>query len=289
MTLTKKLTLGVVLIILAVIVIGGFRFYNFFVKYEIQKIDDNFFVAVGGGGNTAVLVSKDSVLVVDTKIMFAAKNLLADIAKLTGNKPIKYVINTHFHPDHAGGNDLYPRGTIIIAHPASKRRMMEEKVSEVSLPTVLVSDSLIIPFADDTVRIYHVGPAHTDGDLVVLFQKRKILQTGDVFFNHIFPNIDPTHSGANTKSWIVAIDTLQRLRFDTIIPGHGQVCGRAELKDFQNYLKDLVQAVSETEQGRPLSKVKNDSRLEKYDYDVVPFFTSLDKNIDAVHNELMKK
>ena len=284
------------MVVLVVAGFVGFRFYRF-LRTETIKLDDRFYVILGGGGNTAVLIGDDGVLVVDTKFWQPGRQLPAIMRAIT-DKPVKVIINTHYHADHTHGNPNYPPGTTVIAQRHTREHLLalDKDFWEVEpawslLPSELLDDEKQLQFGDETIRIIHPGRGHTDGDVVVYFGKRRILATGDLFVNGRYPRID-LPGGGSGREWPATLDKV--LGIDDVtqyIPGHGPLADRAALVRFQSYLRSLVTQVGErAAQGRSLAEIKHAVDLHAYDDFVsMPFLSSRDRNVEWVYDEVTGK
>ncbi len=220
------------------------------VPIEVVNLATDLDLIHGPGGNIAVLRGKDGLIVVDSGVPIRAKEIL-ETTKRVGGKRISTLINTHWHFDHAGGNEVFGAdGATIIATAATRKRLATEQYTEifkmtsppspaVALPVVTFDDAEI-HVGDETLRLVSVPPAHTDGDLVIYFTKHDVIHTGDLFSNGIYPNID-----ASSRGWIggmiAAADRILKLAGPNtkIIPGHGPLATATELKAFRAMLVTL--------------------------------------------------
>jgi len=223
-------------------------------------------VLAGSGGNIAVLSNSEGQFLVDDGIAVSKDKIRAALAKLGGLKP-KYVVNTHWHWDHADGNTwMHDAGATIIASPNTLKYLSTtERVEDWSftfpptpkdgLPTILVDKSKRMTFGDETVTIATYVPSHTDGDLWVRFEKADVVVMGDTFWNGIYSFIDNAHGGG-INGMIQAVNaTLESVGDHTlIVPGHGPVGGRSDLTAF----RDMLVAVREN-----VSKLKKAGKTEK--------------------------
>jgi cyclase len=218
-------------------------------KIPIQAVDlsPGLHVIQGPGGNIAVLEGPDGLTVVDSGVPMRAPEIL-EAVKRVGKKPVTRLINTHWHFDHAGGNEVFARdGAAILATAAPRRRLATDQYTEVfklttpaspaiALPT-LTSDEFELHAGTELIHLTAVPPAHTDGDLIVHFTSRDVIYTGDLFSNGYYPNID-----ASSLGWIggmiAAADRFLKLaRPKTrIIPGHGPMATPADLSAFRTML-----------------------------------------------------
>lgn len=205
-------------------------------------------MAMGGAGNVGASIGPDGAFIIDDQFAPMAPKLKAAVAKLT-DKPLRYVLNSHWHGDHTGGNAaLGADGHVIVAHDNVRTRMEKPFFSQFSqkttpasppeaLPVITFSENLTLHFNGDTVRVIHVPHAHTDGDAVFLFEKADILHAGDVFVRYGFPFIDVA-SGGSIAGMIAGLDRILGLvGEDTlVIPGHGEVARRADVVEFRDML-----------------------------------------------------
>jgi cyclase len=283
-------------VVLAAVGLVGYRFYRF-QHTETVRIDDRFYVVLGGGGNSAVLIGDDGVLVVDTKLWRPGRRLARIVASITA-KPVSVIINTHYHSDHTHGNPNYPRGIEVIAQRRTRRHLIEldrgfweVEPAWSSLPQDLLDDEKQLQFGDETVRIIHPGRGHTDGDVVVYFTRRRIVHTGDLFVRGMYPFID-LRAGGTGREWPATLDRVLALGdVQQYIPGHGPLSTRADVVRFHRYLRTLVSQV-EAMAGRGMSLADIQAAIDLHDYDDfrgVPFLTSRARNVEWVYQELTEK
>ncbi len=247
--------------------------------FTVKKLTDDVYALAGRGGNIGFAIGPDSVLVVDSQFKDLAAGIEAKIKTVT-TKPIKWLVNTHHHGDHTGGNAHFRQFALILGHDNMRKRMVEfpatvlktfpaqleeakrkgekddvkwleeqiawaskVKIEEVPAPVVTFATEMNVHLGELTVRIWHTPPAHTDGDSVVYFEKSKVLHMGDLFFNQLIPFID-AKSGGSVNGYLAAIDgVLSQISDDvTIIPGHGEVATVAQLKTFRKYIFEVLAA-----------------------------------------------
>lgn len=222
-----------------------------FSKVEITttEVTPGIYMLQGQGGNIGVSVGDDGVFVIDDQFAPLTDKILSAINKLS-DKPVRFVINTHWHFDHTGGNEnLGKGGAIIVAHDnvrkrMSKGQMMEAFNTEVppapkeALPVVTFDQGVTFHWNDETLEVVHPAPAHTDGDAVIYFQGANVVHAGDLFFNGFYPFIDAGSGGsmAGVIEGVAAI--LARIDDNTrVIPGHGPLSNKAELQSYHDMLK----------------------------------------------------
>ncbi|MGH8162578.1 MAG: MBL fold metallo-hydrolase [Gammaproteobacteria bacterium] len=200
------------------------------------------------GGNITALVGRDGTLLVDAEFAPFVPEILKKLEALGGGAP-KFVINTHYHEDHTGGNGaMRAAGATIIAQDNVRARLLRVQrpplggtvprpVPADKLPTITFDRGLNLYFDGQTVQIAHLPPAHTDGDSVVIFKPANVIATGDIFFNGMYPYID-VDAGGSVGGTIADIDwILQRINAKTVvIPGHGAVADRAALVRYRDML-----------------------------------------------------
>lgn len=227
---------------------------------ELTKLADNVYSYVGSkdaspahsfAANAGIIIGRDGVLVVDTLISAKeGERFLADIRKVT-NKPIKYVVNTHTHLDHAFGNCVFAKlGATVISHTAD--RAMLERIgagtlknignfglkpedmvgTEIVYPSLAFSDRMQIYLGDETVELIRVAPSHTEGSLVVYVPSKKLLFTGDV----LFTDFHPFMADGDIAGWTKTIDALLTMDLEKIVPGHGPLSTKKDLREMKEYL-----------------------------------------------------
>ena len=228
------------------------------VKYfKIEKINNKFYMLLGGGGNVGVFISDGEVILIDNKYEILEDILMASLREIT-DKPIKYIINTHFHHDHSDGNRAFGKqGIPIISHQNAKKRMMEDielyggiyssikdfvqpKYDKTSLPVFTYESKMSISQGNEEIELYNFGKAHTDGDSVVVFKNNNIIHTGDTFVRYGYPYVD-LNNGGSIKGLIDFLGTLELLCDDNtiIIPGHGGLSKKEDVTKLKNALDDL--------------------------------------------------
>jgi glyoxylase-like metal-dependent hydrolase (beta-lactamase superfamily II) len=272
-----RLCLALALVSLATVPLGAQQDFS---KVEVTsaKLADGVYVLFGGGGNIGVSVGNDGVVLIDDQYAPLTRKIRAAVA-LISDKPIRFVMNTHWHGDHTGGNEnLAGSGALIVAHENVRKRMSVEQFLEafgqkvppspvVALPVVTYAESVSLNLNGDELQAFHVPPAHTDGDTVVHFKKANVLHMGDTFFNGLYPFIDAS-TGGSLDGMIAAADRVLGMANDAtqIIPGHGPMAKKADLKSFRDMLagvrdkmKPLVAA------GKTLAEVQAAKPTQAFD------------------------
>jgi cyclase len=211
------------------------QFGNQPAKLDTIKIKDDLFVIHNDfvPGNTTVLVTNEGVVLVDDKFEIDHENIMAQLKKIT-NQPVKYVINTHYHGDHSGGNPkLQALGAQIITSQQARDKMVE--IKQPGMANVTLDNSLRLFLGGKRLEVYRFGRAHTDGDIVVLFPDHRVLSAGDMFtFGDATPQLIDYAGGGSARDWTGTLDGALRLEFDQVVPGHGLVTTKQEMRKFRD-------------------------------------------------------
>ena len=202
----------------------------------------------GAGGNIGLVVGDDAVFVVDDQFAPLTPKVLAAIKSVTP-QPVRFVLNTHWHFDHTGGNEnMGKAGALIFAHENVRRRMSKDQFIEAlnrtepasprgALPVVTFTDTVSFHLNGDSIVVFHVAPAHTDGDAVVLFTRANVVHTGDLFVSAGFPFVDRSSGGSIHGIISAAERILAATNAGTrIIPGHGPLADRARVQAYHDML-----------------------------------------------------
>jgi len=226
------------------------------VDVKAEKVAEGVYVLTGAGGNIGLSIGKSGSLVIDDQYAPLSDKILAMIKTLSPD-PVRFVVNTHWHGDHTGGNEnLAKTGAFLVAHENVRKRMGSEQFialfnqkvpasPEAALPVVTFAEGVSFYWNGDEVRAYHVAPAHTDGDTVVQFVKADVVHMGDCFFNGNYPFID-TSSGGKVDGVVAAAERVLAGVSDKtrIIPGHGPVASKAELQAYRDTVKAIRDRVA---------------------------------------------
>ncbi len=275
----------------------------------MKPLSGGVYALYGRGGNVGFFVGPDAVVVVDSQFKDVAPGIVDQIRGVT-DRPIKYLVNTHHHGDHTGGNEVFRPFAVIIAQDNVRKRMLaspadilqnypgylEEakkkndaediaflenalawakkvKVEEIAAPVLTFDSELRIHMGSETIGIWHTPPAHTDGDSVVYFEKANVLHMGDVLFYRFVPFIDVKHGGS-ARGYLAAIDAVMaRVPPNVvIIPGHGEVTDLAGLKEARRFVADVLAAAEAAKAaGKSKEQFVAGASLPAYkDYDGYP-------------------
>lgn len=260
--ISKRIVLGVYGTALALAApFAHAQFGNAPAKLDVIKVRDDIFVIsnVAVPGLTTALVTNDGVLLVDDKFEVDHDSIMAALKTVT-NQPVKYVINTHYHGDHSGGNaKLQALDALAVASVEARARMVA--VNQPGLPDITVGDRAEIYIGGKKVEIHKVGRAHTNTDVVVLFPEQRVLASGDIFANGpgTSAQLVDYPGGGSAKEWPKAVDQALTLQYDTVIPGHGLVSTKADLTAYraraQRFSDTLQQLVSQGKSRADIEKV----------------------------------
>ena len=236
------------------------------VVIKTSEVAGNIHMLEGSGGNIAVSTGPDGALMVDTQFApLATKN--AEAIEALGHGQPRFVINTHAHGDHSGGNAHFGTNASIVAHGNVRTRMSQQAgIAAIALPKVTYEESASIYFNGEEVHLIHIGPGHTDGDTIVHFTKSGVFHMGDLFFNGKFPFVD-LGSGGSVDGEIKNIEAaLKLIPTDAkIIPGHGPLATYTDLKNFHEMLIETTGLVRKAiAEGKSLEDVKTAGFPEKW-------------------------
>jgi glyoxylase-like metal-dependent hydrolase (beta-lactamase superfamily II) len=258
----KKIWLGIVLG--AVAASANAQFGSEPSKLELIKLADDVYVIHNEyvPGNTTAVITDEGVILVDDKFEIDADNIVA-LLKTVTNQPIKYVINSHYHGDHSGGNaKLQAGGTLAVASAQARARMVAANQS--GQPDITIEPRGTIHLGGKSAEIYWFGRAHTDGDVVVLFPQQRLLAAGDMFtVGEGTPQLIDYNGGGSAKEWTATVEQVLKLDFDTVVPGHGGVVKKADMQSFRASTQRLTQLVTEAvKAGKSRGDVEALMRME---------------------------
>ena len=249
-------------------------------EIQTQKVAEGLYVLFGVGGNIAASIGDDGVLIVDDQFPQVMDKVQAAISKVGGGA-VDYAVNTHWHFDHAEGNNaLGPKGTKIVAHANARADMAkggvinmviakykQQPYPEKALPVLTYDHGMQIHFNGGEIDLKNFASAHTNGDTAVFFKKQNAVHLGDVFNNAGYPFIDVGSGGSIDGMIKFCEDTLKHINENTIvIPGHGPVTDTATLKKYISMLKTVRARVAKLiEEGKTLQEIKDAKPTEDFD------------------------
>ena len=204
-------------------------------KLDLVKVKDDLYVIHNElvPGNSTALITNDGVILVDDKFDVDHDGILAQLKKVT-NKPVKYVINTHHHADHSGGNaKMQSMDVQVVASQHARENMVFS--NQPGLPNMVFDHDAKVYLGGKVAELYYFGRAHTNGDIVVLFPADRVLASGDMFvWGKGLAELIDYSGGGSAKEWPETLDAAMRLPFDTVVPGHGNVSTRAEMVKYRD-------------------------------------------------------
>jgi glyoxylase-like metal-dependent hydrolase (beta-lactamase superfamily II) len=266
------------------------------VQIKTTKITETIYMLEGSGGNIGVLAGKDGIILIDDQFGPLTEKIKKALAQIS-DQPVKFVINTHFHADHTGGNENFGgQGAIIVSHENNRKRLStdqflaafeaEMKASPYdALPKVTFTDSVTFHMNGETVNVVYVKNAHTDGDVIIHFKESNVFHCGDVFVRYGFPFIDQPNGGS-IDGMIKGTDLLisRTNEQSKIIPGHGALAVKKDLIDYKKMLVTVRKKVADgIKQGKTLEQVVDTDPTKGY-------ITVMDKTafIKTVYDSLKK-
>jgi cyclase len=214
-------------------------------KLTLNKVKDDLYEIEGDGGNVAVYITNEGVILIDDKFDQDHQGIVDQVKSVT-NQPIKYIINTHYHADHSGGNTKFLPTAEIISTAMARTNILEHKQSNappgVSPARITFTTEAAVNLGGKEVRAFYFGRGHTNGDAVIYFPALRVLHTGDLMAG-TSPLID-YNGGGSIVEWTKTLDKALQLDFDTVIPGHGAITNKAGLMTYRNNVEKLRDRVS---------------------------------------------
>jgi cyclase len=271
-----------------------------FSKIEIKptKVAGTIWLLEGAGGNIGVSAGPDGLLIVDDQFLPLADKIKAALKGISPDGKLAFVVNTHWHGDHTGGNRAFGKEATIIAQLNVRKRLatpqdrggrMSEASPKEALPVVTFEDGVTIWFNGEEIEVVHVPSGHTDGDAIVYFKGANVVHMGDQFFNGMFPFID-LNSGGDLAGYVKNVaDTVARIPADAkIIPGHGGLATVEDLKTFHTMLAKTTDYVrAEIAKGMTLEQAKKAGLPDEWKSYASDFIT-VEKWVETVYTSLRK-
>jgi cyclase len=274
------------------------------VQIKVTKVSGNVYMLEGAGGNIAASVGDDGIVIVDDQYAPLADKIAAALKNIgVTDKPVRYVINTHYHGDHTGGNAPFAnQGATVIAQDNVRKRMatggkagngssvvMDVKPAEKgALPIITFDHDVTVHLNGEDIRALHFPAGHTDGDSIIFFPKANVVHMGDDYVRYGFPFIDVA-SGGSVQGMIAACEkVIPMLPPDVkVIPGHGQLSNLDEVRDYIQMLKETTAAVEAAlKKGSTLDQMKKDKVLAAWDKKYASKFVTQDVFIETLYNSL---
>ena len=274
----KLIEIGLVVAAAAGIYVAAARAQQNFdaVQIKATKVAGDIWMLEGAGGNIGMSVGEDGVLLIDDQYAPLTERILAAVKKIT-DKPVKYLVNTHWHGDHTGGNEnLGKAGVLIVAHDNVRTRLMTGQATllgkmapqpKVALPVITFDNMVTYHINGETMSVYKVPPSHTDGDVFVPFKNANVVHTGDVYAGYRYPYVD-TINGGSVAGIVKAMDELiPTLDDDTrVIPGHGPLSSKKDVIAYRNMIATVGARVEAlVKQGKNLAEVQAAKPTKDFD------------------------
>ena len=271
----QKVNPGIVVAFLGLLIASVYSQRDFSdVEMKSTHVAGNVYMLEGAGGNIGVSVGEDGILIVDDQFAPLADKIRAALKEL-GDGKLKFILNTHWHGDHTGGNPEFGPEAPIIAHTNVRKRLMQEHkrgdrvippMKKEGLPVITFDHSLSVHFNGEEIKAIHSPHAHTDGDLIIYFTKSNVVHMGDIYFSGRFPFIDRA-SGGTVQGVIDAVEqVLRTIPEDArIIPGHGPLSTKKDLENYRSMLRETWDFVKKQKsQGKTLEAVQQMGLPEKW-------------------------
>ena len=267
------------------------------VEIKVHKVAGSVFMLEGSGGNIGVSVGEDGIVIVDDEFAPLAPKIKAALKGIT-DKPLRFVLNTHFHGDHTGGNAQFGTEATIIAHENVRKRLQDggaapgstaQKAPKEALPVITFNDRATVHLNGEDIRAIHFPNGHTDGDSVIFFPKSNVVHMGDDFVTYGFPFVD-VQSGGSVSGMIAGVEkVLTMIPPDVkIIPGHGPISTPNDVRKFVDMLKDTRALVAKAAaEGKTAEQMKSDHVLSNY-ADLGKGFIKTDAWIDLLLADVQK-
>jgi cyclase len=269
------------------------------VTIKTTKVAEGVYMLEGAGGNIGVSVGDDGVIVIDDEFAPLTPKIQAAITAISA-KPIKFVLNTHWHGDHTGGNENFASaGAVIIAHENVRKRLstdqfiesMNQKVPASpakAWPVVTFTSDVTLHFNGEDIHVVHVDPAHTDGDSIIVFPKAKVVHMGDCFMTISYPFTDSS-SGGNFDGFIAAAEKVLAMTDDSykIIPGHGALSTKADFKGWHDMLAAIRAKVKKlADAGKTLEAVQKAKPTADWDAKWGAGFIKPDEVVESAYKAI---
>ncbi len=295
---------SLLLLVLFVASINSLSAQDKAVEFTTFQLSDTVYMLKGRGGNVGISTGEDGLFIIDDQVKPVTTELLQAIRKIS-DKPVRIVVNTHFHADHVGGNEaIGSGGTMIIAQDNVRKRMTTEQVSifmqkttppyaQDALPLVTFNDRMTLHMNGESATAYHVANGHTDGDCIIHFPLSNVIHMGDMFFNGLYPFVD-LDAGGSVQGLVEAADLALSLSNEStrIIPGHGPLGVTEDLKNYRDYLvkasanvQELIDEKMTLEQIIAAEPTKEwDEELGKTWITPAQFVTFIYNSLEGIHH-----
>ena len=248
----------------------------------IEQVKDGLYTISGSGGNVGVRVTTEGVILIDDKFPRNFEEIQELVAQVS-DQPVKYVLNTHHHGDHSGGNIEYINISEIIAHQNARDNMV--RGNQDAPPRLVFTDQTAIYLGGIEVRAFYMGRGHTNGDAVIYFPDLQTVHGGDLLHT-IAPFIDYANGGSS-KGWVSTMNNILSLDFDTAIPGHGAVMSRSDVIAFRNQMEAVRQRMADLiRSGMPRTDASERIQTEELTWTMSPDGLFMQRSIPGFYDEI---
>ncbi len=257
------------------------------VEIKTQKVAGNVYMLEGSGGNIGVSAGPDGMLIIDDQFAPLADKIKTALKSLNSGQ-LKFLLNTHHHGDHTGGNEIFGKDTLIVAH-TNVRKRLESKPKEAQ-PVVTYDKSISVHFNGEEVQAMYFANGHTDNDSIIYFTKSNVAHFGDTFSPGRFPFVDLS-GGGDVDGLVSSLsEAIKRLPADVkIIPGHGPVLTLEDVKSYRDMIADTADIVrKQMAAGKTMDQIKAQGMPDKYK-NLGTGFVKTDTWIQVIYNSLSKK
>ena len=277
------------------------------VQIKVTKVSGNIYMLQGSGGNIAASVGEDGIVIVDDQYAPLADKIAAALKGIgVTDKPVRFVINTHYHGDHTGGNAPFASGgTTVIAQDNVRKRLetggkagigagmsMDQKAApKGGLPIITFDHDVTVHLNGEDIRALHFPGGHTDGDAIVFFPKANVVHMGDDFVRYGYPFIDVI-AGGSVQGMIAACDKVANVLPNDVkvIPGHGDLANLGDVRDYSVMLKETSSAVQGAiNSGKTPEQMKKEKILATWDAKYGKGFITPDLFVDTLYNSLTNR
>lgn len=271
------------------------------ITIETEKLTKSVYVLKGAGGNIGVSVGEDDVFIIDDQYAKLTEKIQTAISKIS-DKSVRFIINTHYHFDHTGGNENFGEsGAVIIAHENLRKRLStnqfieffqqtQKALTKIGLPVITFTSDLTLHINGDEMYVFHPERAHTDGDAVIYFRNANVIHMGDIYFEESYPLIDLS-GGGSVNGVIKATQHILNIIDEQtkVIPGHGNVTNKQKLKEYLEMLITVRNRIQEQfEAGKSLQEIIASKPTLEFDDERNNVFMSPEQFIEILFKDLSR-
>jgi glyoxylase-like metal-dependent hydrolase (beta-lactamase superfamily II) len=269
------------------------------VQIKTTKLTATIYMLEGEGGNIGVSAGEDGVFLIDDEFAPLTDRILAAI-KAISDKPVRFILNTHWHFDHTNGNENHGKaGVVIIAQDNVRKRLTVKQMIDYfkksygpmppsALPVITFAETVTFHMNGDVAATFHAPHAHTDGDVIVHFRKSNVVHMGDVYFSFMYPFID-AGTGGSVRGTIAAVDRVLKITDDNtkIIPGHGPLSNKKELQGYRDMLAKVAGRIEKMiKSGKNLQQVIAAQPTREFDAVWGKGFLKPEQFVEVVYSSL---